>query len=303
MKKTAETNSPQTFELHNVISKKHHEVVSQPAHDNDDNIEGVIHIYRDRTREKNLWDQLLQSEKLASIGLLSGGIAHEINNPLGGILIFSQMILKEMAPSSPHYDDVVEIEAAAQRCKHIVENLLQFSRPSSQHIIEKLEPVNAAEVIELSLKLALAGKRHKNYEIIRKFPADPVYFAGNKNKAIQLLLNLIVNACHAMPSGGKLTLGAAHKKEKHGKVTVLTIKDTGIGIGEEELTKIFDPFFTTKDIHEGTGLGLSICHGIVKEFKGAINVTSKFGKGTTFTITLTATNDPELGLPHDGGIE
>ncbi|MEZ4742078.1 MAG: PAS domain-containing protein [Bdellovibrionota bacterium] len=131
LEQTASENKHHTFELKNVKNESYYEVSSKPFYDPNGKVDGIIHVYRDRTVAKNLENQLLQSEKLASIGLLAGGVAHEINNPLGGILIFSQMLLKEMSKDSPHYADVVEIEAATQRCKVIVERLLDFARAAS----------------------------------------------------------------------------------------------------------------------------------------------------------------------------
>jgi signal transduction histidine kinase len=286
MLNTLDQKKPHSFELKHVIGKKYHEVISQPAYDQDDNIEGVIQIYRDRTQEKTLWLQLLQSEKMASIGLLAGGIAHEINNPLGGILIFSQMVLKEMDKDSSHYQDIVEIEAAAQRCKLIVENLLQFARKPGSHLDEKLENVAIAEVIDSALRFGLVGQKHKNYQVVKRIPTRPLYFWGNKNKSTQLFLNLIQNALHAMRKGGTLTVKVTERKGEPQPTLEVQVEDTGAGISKEHLKKIFDPFFTTKDSSEGTGLGLSICHGIVKELKGTIKVKSTEGKGSCFTVSI-----------------
>src|SRR5690606_36506661 len=126
MKDAARATSGETFELEGIRGDRFYEATSQPLLDSDGETDGIVQIYRDRTEAKKLQEQLAQQDKLASIGLLAGGVAHEINNPLGGILIFSQMLLRELPKDSPHYADVVEIEAATQRCKAIVESLLDF---------------------------------------------------------------------------------------------------------------------------------------------------------------------------------
>ena len=130
MKSSKKTNTYLTYEIDKIRGESIYEVSSKPFYDSHGKYEGSLQVYKDRTKAKILEQQLLQREKLASIGLLAGGVAHEINNPLGGILIFSQVILKSMDPQSPHYSDVVEIEAAAQRCKEIVLRLLDFARKS-----------------------------------------------------------------------------------------------------------------------------------------------------------------------------
>lgn len=285
MQESLASGKEQTFELDRVRTNRFHEVTAQPLYSADAQLEGMVTIYRDRTEAKLLRDQLLQSEKLASIGLLAGGIAHEINNPLGGILVFSQMILREMEPTDLHYDDVVEIEAAAQRCKEIVENLLNFARVQPKKKL-RAEKVDIKSAIKTALKFGLAGSKRKDIHVVEQWNLSDHIYPGSHNRMIQLFLNIIQNAIQAMPGEGELTLTSSSILKDEKKWISFEIKDTGIGIDPEKKDLIFDPFFTSKAQGEGTGLGLSICHGIVAEYGGHIEVDSAIGEGTTFRILL-----------------
>ena len=286
MTKAIEINQPHTYELSRVVGQKVHEVISQPIYDSEDEITGVVQIYRDRTEAKMLWERLLQSEKLASIGLLAGGIAHEINNPLGGILIFAQMLLREMNKETSHYQDVIEIEAAAQRCKLIVENLLQFARKPTVSNGATKEVFDIKAALDDALKFALVGGRQKRYQIVKNYPTSMIQVSASRNKMTQVFLNLLQNAMQAMPRSGKLHLKIKTVRQEGKKHLSIEITDSGGGIPAELVGKIFDPFFTTKEPSEGTGLGLSICHGIIKDMGGRIEVSSVTGKGSSFTIFL-----------------
>lgn len=286
--RTLEERRDHHFELTDTVDQKYFEVTTQPIIDTEGNLEGALHIYRDRTQAKQLQNQLIQSEKLASIGLLAGGIAHEINNPLGGILIFSQMLLKEMDQKSTHYQDIVEIEAATQRCKSIVENLLDFARqqPSIQNPKSQIEEVDVREALQSALKFGCVGGAADNIEIHENISSDAMMVQGNRNKTIQVFLNLIQNALHAMPNGGKLELKAYVDEQDTRSMAIVEVTDTGIGIAADELKKIFDPFYTSKSEGLGTGLGLSICHGIVEDMGGRIEVQSKVNHGSTFRFKV-----------------
>lgn len=278
------------FELDNVRPGMTHEVTSQPIHNENGDVEGVLQIYRDRTMAIQMQKQLLQNEKLASIGLLAGGIAHEINNPLGGILVFSQMLLKEIDPMHPHFEDVKEIESAAQRCKSIVENLLDFARQQPGIHEEKLVSVDLVPCLRSAIKFALVTDNVNEYEVCETYELESMPVLGNRNKAIQIFLNLIQNAFHAMPDGGKLRVLARIENE----TAIIEIEDTGVGIPEDELSKIFDPFYTSKPEGQGTGLGLAICHGIAEDMHGSISVTSTVGKGSCFTIKFPLQSEKKL---------
>jgi|LauGreDrversion4_2_1035121.scaffolds.fasta_scaffold02600_10 two-component system NtrC family sensor kinase len=288
LKSTMEDGTPTSFELDHVRQSQTFEVSSQALTDAAGKPEAVVHVYRDRTLAKAMQAQLAQQDKLASIGLLAGGVAHEINNPLGGILIFSQMLLREMDPKSPHYQDVVEIEAATQRCKAIVEGLLDFARQNPPKPQSQQVEINTIEAIRTAIRFGSVGfKNGGKIALTTKLEAKEHVVTGDRNRIIQVFLNLIQNGVQAMPDGGALTLRASSRRDSKGNVYgVYEVEDTGIGISDENLTKIFDPFFTTKDPGEGTGLGLALSYGIINDFGGTIRVSSKVNVGTCFTIEL-----------------
>jgi two-component system NtrC family sensor kinase len=246
---------------------------------------GVVQIYRDRTEAKKLQNQLAQNEKLASIGQLAGGFAHEINNPLGGILVFSQMLLREVDKASPHYQDVLEIEAAAKRCKTIVENLLDFAR--QRPLRPKITECDLHHIVSNAAKFASLGfNQKKKCEIRLELAANNYVFQSDSNRLTQVFLNLCTNAFQAMPNGGTITIRSSDETIQKKQVLAISISDTGSGIPKDHVKKIFEPFFTTKEPGKGTGLGLSIVHGILQDIGGSIDVTSKVSVGSTFTVRL-----------------
>lgn len=286
MKDSLKTGSSISYELEDLVPGKYFEVSSQPLMNEKGQHEGVVQIYRDRTEAKSLHDQLIQSEKLASIGLLAGGIAHEINNPLGGILIFSQMLLKEMDKESPHYPDVVEIEAATQRCKEIVESLLDFARQQPGEVSKQIKPISVKEIVGTAMRFANVSGNAKKCEVFYDWQDENCETTGDRNRYIQVFLNLFQNAFQAMPEGGTITLVQRDIKKEDEQFINIEIRDSGLGIPEENLDQIFDPFFTTKDPGEGTGLGLAICYGIIKEIGGDLSVKSTVNEGTSFFLKL-----------------
>jgi two-component system NtrC family sensor kinase len=293
MPKAAKTDAEDgatTFTLDSIRNDRYYEVTSQPLFDLDGKPDGIVQVYRDRTEAKRMQEQLSQQEKLASIGLLAGGVAHEINNPLGGILIFSQMLLREMDKESSHYPDVVEIEAATQRCKAIVESLLDFARQNPAGKKEKAEDVNVIDAIRTAMRFGKVSlKQASLVDIQEEFDTDEQIVSGDRNKLIQLFLNLIQNAIQAMPDGGNLVIRARTQSDPtapHGYVARYEVEDTGVGIAPEHLGKIFDPFFTTKDPGEGTGLGLALCYGIVQDLDGRMSVESTVNVGSRFIIEV-----------------
>lgn len=277
------------YELEAIRDNRFYEVSSQALTGIDQDETNFVQIYRDRTEARKMRDQLAQQDKLASIGLLAGGIAHEINNPLGGILIFSQMLLKELPKTSSHYQDVVEIEAATQRCKAIVESLLDFARANPLERRQSLTRTSIFEAIRTALRFGRVSiPRSHHYEIEEKFKDLDHFLTCDRNKIIQLFLNLAQNAIQAMPDGGSLTIKGSSYYDKDQKCSmgVYEIEDTGVGINPEHLSRIFDPFFTTKDPGEGTGLGLALCYTIIQDLKGTITVESHVNVGTRFIIKI-----------------
>lgn len=283
------------FPLEEVIAEKTFEVTSQPFTQSAEvkTPAKAVHIYRDRTEASIMQQKLVQNEKLASIGLLAGGIAHEINNPLGGIMIFSQLLLRELPKDSPFYSDVVEIEAAAQRCKQIVQSLLDFARIQPGTVKKaEFEPVDFIEAVDSALRFARINlKEKRNIQLEDVNQAQHTTVLGNKNQIIQVVLNLIQNAIQSMASGGKIDVVVENDKIK--KNIILKVSDSGQGIDPENLKRIFDPFFTTKEPGEGTGLGLSICYGIINSMAGELSATSRKGKGSTFTVKLPLISAPD----------
>ncbi len=241
----------------------------------------VVHHYHDVTEEKRLQRRLIQSEKMAAIGMLAGGVAHEINNPLAGIMAFTQLLKKDLSPDSVVLSDLNEIEEAARRCKKIVEDLLLFSRPHQEGDLSSLALDQEIEKILPLVRLNLRN-RQQNLKVDQEESLPLVW--GNGPRLQQVFLNLIYNAAQSMPKDGEIVirLRANHKR----KQLIVEVQDHGCGIRKEDKTRIFDPFFTTKIKGEGTGLGLSICYSIVNEHGGKMEVESEQGQGSIFRIIL-----------------
>lgn len=243
--------------------------------------EQVVLYYRDMTEEKKLHRQLLQNEKMAAIGMLAGGVAHEINNPLGGILAFAQLAMRDLPPDHPTQEDLKEIEEAALRCKRIVQDLLNFSRQNKD---EMMGPVQLNDVLKKMAPLIQVQARTNQIEVAYELAPELPLIQGSFHKLQQVFLNLVTNGYQAMAKGGRLVLSTSLSAATN-RVTA-AVSDTGPGIAEENLKKIFDPYFTTKGQGEGTGLGLSITYSIVREHGGEIEVKSKAGSGTTFHLSF-----------------
>ncbi len=224
--------------------------------------------------------QLVSSEKMASLGKLAAGIAHEINNPLGGILIYSSLMMEDLPEEDPKRGDLARIVQEAGRCKEIVKSLLEFARQTEP----KMEPTDINRAINDGLFFLVNQALFHNVQIVKKFDPFLPFVQGNASQLKQVLMNIIVNAAEAMHDKGTLTITTFPAPDR--KTVFVEFTDTGEGIPEENLTRIFDPFFTTKDVGKGTGLGLATSYGIVEDHGGKISVKSKVGEGTTFTIEL-----------------
>ncbi|MBC7258681.1 MAG: cache domain-containing protein [Chloroflexi bacterium] len=225
-------------------------------------------------------DELLHARNLASIGQLAAGVAHEINNPLGTIMLYSDILNREVPPDSTIKDDLQMISREATRCKEIVTALLNFARQSRVMAQE-------TDVNDLVRELASDLERLPLYEdvvIVQKLAPDLPIIQADPTQLRQVLVNLANNAAEAMPEGGTLTFTTA--LDPAGDRVHISVEDTGIGIPPENIPKLFTPFFTTKPIGRGTGLGLAITYGIVKMHRGQITVQSQVGKGTRFTVIL-----------------
>ncbi|MBI4803525.1 MAG: response regulator [Elusimicrobia bacterium] len=228
--------------------------------------------------------QLIQAEKMSALGQLAGGLAHEINNPLSGILGLTQLVLEKADAGAQSCQDLKDIEKAVFRCKKIISSLLSFARQEKT----RLEPVNINEVIEETLVLCARQMELKHITIVKEFGPELPPVNGDFQQLMQVFLNLFTNARDAMPDGGAITIRtqlsapAPDKKE----LLAVSLADTGAGIPPEILDRVFDPFFTTKPAGKGTGLGLSVCLGIINKHNGAILAKSEPGKGSVFTLYL-----------------
>jgi len=225
-------------------------------------------------------EQLVQSEKMASLGTLTSGVAHELNNPLNNISTSVQILLEELEDKDLVYKKelLTETEGQIQRARDIVRALLDFSRERSFKLIK----VKFSELVENTLKL-IKGEIPTNVKLAVDVPVD-IQGDMDPRRIEQVLINLILNGIQAMAQGGILSIRARWEENDAG--FCFEVSDTGNGIEPEDLGKIFDPFFTTKDVGKGCGLGLSVSHGIIEQHGGRIEVESKIGQGSKFTVFL-----------------
>jgi len=258
-------------------------------------IVGVLCSGEDLSEKRKLQDQLIQSQKMESIGSLAGGIAHEFNNILTIIIINNEMNMRELCDSNPALRRAKRIESAGMRGKDVVKQLLTFSRQDSptqqttdmRSIVQgAMELVRSSTPTNIEIKLNIAKKIY------------PIW--GNGTQINQVIINLCRNAIDAMPDmGGILTVALLneivedsfvrpHPALKPGKYAKLIVNDNGIGMDETTMARVFEPYFTTKPIGKGTGIGLAVVHGIIKKHKGFIDVHSQLGRGTTFTLFFPA---------------
>lgn len=234
--------------------------------------------------------QLVQAEKIASLGTLSAGVAHEINNPLAGILIFAELLLKDLAPDAPGRENVEEIVKQTLRCQQIVTRLLEFSRQS----LGERTVFDVNEIIQRCVDLVRHQAFFHNIEIIQDLDPLLPQIVGDPGQMQQVFTNLLLNAADAMDNRGRISIASRPLPQEEG--ILLTFSDTGAGIVPDLREKIFEPFFTTKPPSKGTGLGLSIVFGVIQRHGGTIEVDSAPGRGTTFIIRL------PLDSPGEGHI-
>jgi PAS domain S-box-containing protein len=253
-------------------------VAAAPLRTPEGAVAGRVIIIENITSRVQLEEQLQISEKMASLGLLAAGVAHEVNTPLTGISSFTQMLLERAEPDDPRTKLLEKIERQTFRAAKIVNSLLNLARPAHGDA----GPVDVHAVINDVLSLVEHQYKAARIKVRKELaPISPIV-RGVEYKLQQVFLNLFLNARDAMPKGGWLSVSSSHD----GDELRIEVADTGSGIPSEHLSRIYDPFFTTKDIGQGTGLGLSITYGIVQEHGGVITCSSKLGQGTCFTITL-----------------
>jgi len=229
---------------------------------------------------KEKQEQLVQSRKMAAVGTLTSGIAHELNNPLNNISLTTEALIDGMGDYSEEQKlrMLQEIFTQVERASGTVRNLLDYTRTEY-----RLEPINIQGLIQASLKLVNNELQINNIEVETDFAPDLANVRGNFHDLQQVFLNLFLNSIQAMPNGGKLSIGVRSDDAKYLRADV---KDTGCGIPKENFDRIFEPFFTTKEVGKGTGLGLSVIYGVVEKIGGHIKVDSELGQWTKFSVYL-----------------
>jgi PAS domain S-box-containing protein len=249
-------------------------------------VRGGVETFRDNSPLKKLIAQVQRADRLSTVGTLAAGIAHELNNPIGNISTYSQLLLERDSPP-PEFTHkcLTTIASETQRAGRIVRDLLDFSRqrPATR------DAVDLAAVVEGAAKIALpAYSGRAAYDTVFQLPRELPTITGDAMQLTQVFINLITNALQAMPAGGRLTLGIEPAPVLRNERPHLAaqVRDTGTGIKPEHRARLFDPFFTTKEVGAGTGLGLSVSYGIVQEHAGTIEVESQEGHGTIFTVLL-----------------
>jgi PAS domain S-box-containing protein len=277
---TLKTGKPASIEIYNPFLEATFHESTSPIFNEKGEVTGTVIVTRDVTKQKRIEEQLMLTDRLASIGELSSGIAHELNNPLTSVIGFSQLLMEGDIPANIR-EDLGTVYSEAQRAASIVKNLLTFARKHAP--VKQLCQINS--IIEDVLRLRAYEQRVNNIEIINHMATGLPGIMIDHFQMQQVFLNIIVNAEFAMLEAhrkGKMTITT----EKIDDIVRISFADDGPGISEENMKRIFDPFFTTKEVGKGTGLGLSICHGIVTEHGGKIYVKSEKGLGADFIVEL-----------------
>jgi two-component system NtrC family sensor kinase len=241
---------------------------------------GRLLLFDDVTQRERMEEQMSQTEKLTSLGILAAGVAHEVNTPLAVISNYIQMLAKQMPDGDPRQAIIEKIVKQTFRASEIVNNLLNFSRTGPSELAD----VDVNRVVEETLSLVAHPLKTSQIQVVKQLSTPLPAVRGSANKLQQVFLNLFLNARDAMPQGGMLEVKTA---SNNGSVEI-EVADTGNGISREHIHKIFDPFFTTKSGGRGTGLGLSVTYGIIKEHAGKIDVRSTPGRGTSFHVEFPA---------------
>ena len=263
---------------------------------------GLSDLVTQKARElREAQFQVVQAEKLSSVGLVAAGIAHELNSPLMAIMTFAHMVQKTCPKETQEYEDLEMVLREARRCASIIKNLLEFSRDQKEGL--KLEPCDVAELVDRCFQLVKPEFLGCGVETHISIPPDLPRVKGDTSQLQQVMVNLMLNAVHAMPKGGELVIrGGLANPEDYSHLESptslgdghirISFRDTGHGIRPEDIGKVFDPFFTTKETGQGFGLGLSVSHGIITRHGGAILVKSDGSSGAEFTLLLPGTSSP-----------
>ncbi len=264
---------------------------------------GTLSSGEDITKRKETEVELIRAEKLTSLGQLAASVAHEVNNPLAGILVYTTLLLKKYQDKKLQTEEtanqLLKMKKELERTSRIIRNLLDFSRQSDAD----MRPTEINKVVEAALLLVRHQISLENIKLEMKLGQDLPLVLAAFDQIQQVLINIILNATQAMPEGGKLSIATSAAKgvkinESLKNTVRIDITDTGVGIPKENLGKLFTPFFTTKEKGKGVGLGLPVVHGIIERHKGKIEVASEVSRGTTFTIYLEAMDGKEGDHPR-----
>jgi PAS domain S-box-containing protein len=253
--------------------------ICSPIKDENSHTTGIVAVGRDLTEQRKLEMQLLQTQKSAALGVMAGGIAHEIRNPLAICFSASQFLMEDDIDPVFRKECAEKIHAGIERASVIIENLLRFARPP---VKSEVEEMNLSLLIQETMTLIANQAKIQKIKLKTHLPDSPVFIGGNASLLQQVFMNLFLNGIRAMPEGGDLTVLV----EKNEAAAVIRVTDIGHGISRRDMDKIFDPFYTTSEVGKGTGLGLSLCYSIVTQHDGHIEVESIEGEGSTFIITL-----------------
>jgi PAS domain S-box-containing protein len=270
-------------------------------------IDGIIYIqafHRDISDKKRLQEQLFQSQKMESIGMLAGGLAHDFNNVISAIIGHVELLGDNDTLDAAARKHLTIIESSSRRAGQMIAKLLKFARKGKIEV----QPIGLNAVVRDTTELISKTLSHKNVTVELKLDDTVPQLMGDANQMEQVVMNLMVNAADAMPAGGSVTIATVARTFGHeaayihpllapGSYVILSVTDSGAGISDDVRDKIFDPFFTTKDKGKGTGLGLAMVYSIVKEHKGAVTVDSQLGKWTTFRVYIPAAPAPQIVRP------
>lgn len=250
-----------------------------PIHDDAGRVAGVVAVGRDLSERRAFEKHIYESEELSALGVMAGGIAHEVRNPLSVSYSAAQFLLDPTRDPAFQRECVEKIISGIDRASTIIENLLRFARPSPADIVESIDLV---ALVHATASVVTPQAKLQKIRIVVANPDGAVPISGNPHLLQQVIMNLLLNAVQAMPEGGEILATIHHPAG----VAMAVIVDTGCGISAANIARIFDPFFTTQPVGKGTGLGLSICDTIVKQHGGSISVQSVEGAGSTFTVRL-----------------
>ncbi|MEW5807268.1 MAG: ATP-binding protein [Acidobacteriota bacterium] len=304
LRETLKTGKPFSHYYATLINREgetvHVSSTTSALRDSNNEIIGGLEIFQDMTELKTLQDELVRAEKLTSIGQLAASVAHEVNNPLAGVLVYIRILLKKYRDGNLQdgstESQLLKMEKELERTSRIIKNLLDFSRQSEPN----LRPIDLNQVIEAALALVEHQIDLENIKLEKKFNAPLPLVLADFEKIQQVMINMILNATQAMPNGGILTIATSVASgikigDSPKQAVRIDIEDTGVGITKENLGKLFTLFFTTKPKGKGVGLGLPVAHRIIEQHKGKIEVVSEPNIGTTFTIYLEVMDEHKNG--------